>query len=112
MSKYDFTPEMGEISGFGGGYEATCRAMLAAGMEWLDAHPDADPQFHGYKGICGIISEDNDDAEALSQAVVDGSGGDCTRAMHQAAVSACLFIRKNGWDEYVRRMSEPSESAA
>jgi hypothetical protein len=37
--KYQFTPEMGEISGLGGTYEETCRAMLAAGLEWLDAHP-------------------------------------------------------------------------
>jgi hypothetical protein len=103
---YEFTPEMGEISGFGGGYEETCRKMLKAGMEWLDANPKAEPQFHGYKGIYGIIEEDNADAKALSDAVVAGSGGDCTGAMHQAVIGACLYIRKNGWDSYVREMSK------
>lgn len=104
-AKYLFTPTMGEISGFGGGYEQTCRNMLAAGMEWLDAHPEADPKFSGYQGVYGIVTEDNDDAKALSKAVVDGSGGDCTGAMHQAVVSHCLFIRKQGWDAYCAQMS-------
>ena len=36
--KYAFTPEMREISGFGGDYEQTCRNMLAAGLRWLDEH--------------------------------------------------------------------------
>ena len=105
-STYEFTPEMDEISGFGGGYEATCRAMLKGGMDWWDAHPDADPKFSGYKGIYGVIHEDNDDAKALSKAVVAASNDDCTGAMHQAVVSACLYIRKNGWPKYVAEMSK------
>ena len=104
MSKYTFTDDMGEISGFGGGYEQVCRDMLVAGLTWLDSNPDADPKFHGYEGVYGILTEDNDDAKALSKAVVGGSGGDCTRAMHQAVVSSCLWIRKNGWDAYCAQM--------
>ena len=38
---YEFTPMMGEISGFGGSYEAGCRAMLKAAVEWLDAEKAA-----------------------------------------------------------------------
>lgn len=101
MSDYTFTPEMDEISGFGGGYEQCCRDMLAAGMRWLDAHPEAHPKFHGFKGVYGLIDEDNDDARALSKAIEDGAGGDCTGAMHQAVVGACIFIRANGWPAYV-----------
>jgi hypothetical protein len=103
-TRYLWTPDMGEISGFGGGYEQTCRNMVASGMAWLDAHPDADPKFRGYKGVYGVLSDDNVDAKALSEAVVAGSGGDCTGAMHQATVSACLFIRTNGWDRYCEEM--------
>ena len=33
MGKYQYTDDMGEISGFGEGYEATCRAMVVAGLE-------------------------------------------------------------------------------
>jgi len=103
---YEFTESMGEISGFGGGYEAACRAMLKAGLKWFDSNPNANPQFHGYKGIYGIIHEDNDDAKTLSKAVVAGSGDDCTGAMHQAVVISILWIHENGWDAYVKEMSK------
>lgn len=109
---YDYTPEMGEISGFGGGYEARCRAMVKAGLEWFDAHPDADPKFHGFKDVYGLITEDNDHAKALSDAVTNAPGADgCTGAMHQAAISHIFFVRKNGWDAYVKEMSEPEKTA-
>ena len=98
--KYQYTDDMNEISGFGGGYETACRAMVVAGLEHLDANPTADPKFHGHEGIYGIITEDNDDAKALTAAVVAVTGGDCTGAMHQATVSHILWIRKNGWDRY------------
>lgn len=105
--RYQFTPDMREISGFGGGYESTCRAMLAAGLSWLDDHPDASPEFKGFPGIYGVISEENDDAKAMTQAVIDAAEGDCTGAMHQATISAVLWIKANGWDAYVAKMSHP-----
>lgn len=106
--KYAWRDGMGEISGFGGGYEEACRQMLRAGLHWLDAHPDVDPQFHGYKGVFGVISEDNEDAKALSKAVLDAVP-DCSGAMHQAAIGACLYVRKNGWDAYCVAMSRTEE---
>ena len=104
MTDYEWTPKMGEVSGFGGGYEETCRAMVKAGCQWFDDHPNADPQFTGYKGIYGIITEDNEDAKALSKAVVTSANGDCTGAMHQATVGTCFWIRKNGWPAYMKEM--------
>jgi len=102
QSKYQFTDDMDEISGFGGGYEQTCRNMLAAGVEWLDAHPSADPQFQGYENIYGVIHEENADAKALSEAIVKATDHDCTGAMHQTVITHCLFIRQNGWEEYCK----------
>lgn len=102
---YDFTESMGEISGFGGGYEQTCRNMLKAGLEWWDAHPAANPSFRAFNGVYGLIDETNEDAKALSKAVIDGAGGDCTGAMHQAVISSIFWIRKNGWEKYVKEMS-------
>lgn len=102
---YEFTDGMQEISGFGGEYEAMCRLMLKAGVEWLEAHPDADPKFHSFRDVTGVLMEDNEDAQALSTAIAAPSKGACTGAMHQACVYHCLFIKKNGWDEYVKRMS-------
>lgn len=110
MSKYEWRDGMGEVSGFGGGYEATCRAMVAAGVEWSDAHPEASPQFQGFQGVYGVLMEDNDDAKSLSEAVVAAANGECTGAMHQATIGHVLFIRKNGWEKYVEEMSKPEPS--
>jgi hypothetical protein len=111
----EWTEDMGEISGFGGTYEAGCRAMVFAGMKWCDEHPDADPQFRGFKGVYGVISDENDDAKALTKAVIDapitvdgkettvGEYG-ATGAMHQAAISHVMFYRAHGWDEYCRQL--------
>lgn len=113
MSKYDFTPEMGEISGLGGGYEETCRRMLRAGLKWLDDHPKADPKFEHCPQIYGVFSELGKDAEALTAAVTDksvtGEHG-CTGAMHQAVMQSVLWIRANGWEKYVESMSKKHDA--
>jgi hypothetical protein len=105
--KYKWEKGMGEISGFGGGYELGCRAMLIAGLEYWDANPDLDPRFRGFKDVYGILSDDNKDAKRLDKAVVDAVDGECTGAMHQAVISSILYIKKNGWDHYVKEMSKP-----
>lgn len=102
--KYRHSPEMGEISGFGGGYEEVCQIMLNAGMLWLEEHPDADPRFKGYEGVYGLLMEDNDDAKALTKVVDEASetvpGGGCTGAMHHAVMSRLLWIHGHSWEEY------------
>lgn len=103
--KYSWRDGMGEISGFGGGYEEACRTMLRAGLRWLDAHQDADPKFSGYVGVFGIVDESNEDAKALSKAVMDAVP-DCSGAMHHGVVKACLYVRKNGWDAYCAALSK------
>lgn len=109
--EYQYTADMGEISGFGGGYEATCRAMVVAGLNFWDAMPpDFDPKFHGFEGIYGIITEDNADAKALSNAVVAGSGGDCTGAMHQATIGHVFAVRRLGWDAYRAEMHKADKT--
>lgn len=110
----EYTDDMGEISGFGGGYEATCRAMVLAGLDWFDEFPDAKPEFHGYKGIYGIIEEDNLEAKALSAAVVAAANGDCTGAMHQAVIGHVMAAHRLGWEGYCAEMrkrdDEPAET--
>jgi len=104
-----WTEEMGEISGFGGSYEAGCRAMVLAGIQWIDEHPDGDPQFHGYNGVYGLIMEDNEDAKSLTRAIMDApvkmedgtvtrAGKEATGAMHQAAVGNVLAYKRLGWE--------------
>jgi hypothetical protein len=102
--KYTWRDDMGEISGLGGSYEADCRSALRAGLVWLDSHPEADPQFRGFKGVMGLLVDDNEDAKALSQAIARGATNGCTGAMHQAVVQICLFVKANGWDAYCEAM--------
>lgn len=109
----EWTEDMDQISGFGqaddpGGwrYENCCRAMLKTGLAWLDAHPDAELQYRGYSHVIGVIVEENEDAKALSAALLAPAehGGGASGAMHQAVVGHLLFIRRNGWEEWVRLM--------
>jgi hypothetical protein len=110
--RYVFTPEMGEISGFGGGYEAACRAMVKAGLKFWDKMEDRkydgppfDPRFRGMKNVYGILDETNEDAEALTKAVV-AAAPDCTGAMHQAVMGHIFAVRRMGWEAYVVEMSK------
>jgi len=104
--RYKFKSHMREISGFGGKYERTCRDMLRAGLLWWDDHPEADPKFHSYKGIFGILHEDNKDAKRLSKTIVKASNNECTGAMHQAVIQAIFYIHCFGWNKYVVEMSK------
>ena len=103
--KYRHTPEMGEISGFGGGYEEGCQDMLEAGCEWLAEHKDADLKMHTYQDIYGILEPDSDDAKELSR-VVGNACGECTGAMHQAVMTRLHYIAGNGWDKYAAELSK------
>ena len=109
MSKYIWTEDMGEISGFGGNYEEACRAMLLFGVEWLDQNPQANPEFQGYQGVFGIARSNNKDAQELDKAIqagadsIDPNGG-MTGAMYQAVVERLLYIKKNGWKDFQEKM--------
>ena len=98
MNNYEFTLGMKQISGFGGGYEQTCRDMLKAGLKWLDGHPKAEPEFSDYGAT------KNEDAKDLRGSILDGLE-DCTLAMYEHVLMHVLFIRKNGWQKYVNEMS-------
>lgn len=103
---YRHTEEMGEISGFGGGYESCCQDMLEAGVKWLAERPDANLEGHSFKGIYGIMVPDSDDAKELDKVVIDASGGEASGAMHHAVMSRLFFISKNGWDVYAEKVTE------
>ena len=105
MTKYEYTSTMKEISGFGGGYENTCRAMVVAGLEWWDANPDADPKWGEFKNIYGLTTEENEDAKTLQNVMNEAAKNDCTGAMMQATMSHVLYIHKNGWEKYVSDMT-------
>ncbi len=119
---YKHTPDMGEISGFGGGYEDVCQQMLHNGVKFLvelakTKNPDdtdftlkqtADDSPIQIFGVCEIEGEDG---KALEKAVMDGID-DCTGAMHHAVMQRLLWIAGEGWDAYceeVRKSKEEKE---
>lgn len=119
--RYDWRDGMGEISGFGDEYEAACRAMLIRSLDfWDEQDEDFDPKYHGFKDVYGICVDDNEDAKKLDEAMMNafilfGNGqtervGDgASGAMHQAVVSHAFYVRRNGWSEYVRKMTERAD---
>lgn len=94
-----------EISGLGGRYEKECRNMLIAGLRWLDENPNANPVFKGHQNIYGVINEENEDAEKLSNIVVQECQ-DCSGAAHQAVIMSVLWIKKNGIEKYLEEMNK------
>ena len=105
MTEYIHTPAMGEISGFGGSYEAGCQTMLDAGVKWLEEHKDADLQAHSYENVFGIIIPDSDDAKELERVIVAAADekypdGGVTGAMLHAVMSRLFYIARKGWDDY------------
>lgn len=92
--KYPWTAEMGEISGFGGGYETACRDMVYVGLAWIDTHPGADLSAYTTK-----------DAKELEKAILDAEPG-CSGAMVGAAMLSLAFIALNGWDAFVEQMKK------
>ncbi len=94
-TKYPWNDAMGEISGFGGGYEEACRDMVYAGLAWLESRPPKD---------LDLSSSTTDDARALDKVVLAACPG-CSGAMYGATTNAVAFIAKQGWATYVERMS-------
>ena len=102
--KYQFTSEMDEISGFGGGYEKACRDMVIAGLEWCDTHPNADLSYQEFKNVTGLTFGESRSMKWMQKAMLKAVDNDCTGAMMQAAMNHVMYIRKNGWDKYVTEM--------
>lgn len=90
-----------DISGFGRGYELACQLILAQALDYIKAHPNLDPQFHEYENVTGVLSEDNADAKALSQAALFEVPGGPSGAMHQFSLGHALYIRKHGREKWL-----------
>jgi len=108
--KWPWKEGMSQLSGFGGGYEEACQKMLRAGLQWLEENPEADPLVTHNPQIYDIVNEENQAAKDLSAAVM-AAIPDCSGAMHQAAMSHCLYIKKNGWENYVEESIRRNKTA-
>lgn len=103
---YRHTPDMGEIGGFGGGYEACCQDMLEAGVKWLNEHTNPDLKATEFENVFGILTTESDDAKAMEKVVLAAAKGEATSAQHHAVMSRLFFIAKNGWDTYCQKLRE------
>ena len=99
MQEFEWTDDMDEISGFGGGYEKTCRDMVRAGVGWLAARKADLEKWADYRDEFG---------DALDEA----SGKQASGAMVGAAMYHSTYIYKNGWDAYAAQMRERKASKA
>lgn len=105
---YRHTPDMPEISGFGGGYEQCCQDMLEAGVKWLEENPQPDLQAQTLKNVYGIFDETSEDAKALGKVVVEAAKGEATGAQHHAVMSRLFYIAKHGWGSYCQELRKPT----
>lgn len=109
-TRYPWTDDMREISGFGGTYEEACRRAVSAGLEWLDARPEVVEKL-GLKqssNVIGIIWTESPEGKAFLDALAhaaDSKGG-ATGAMVQATANHTLYARRVGWSAYCAEMRQ------
>lgn len=113
---YRHTPEMGEISGFGGGYENACQDMLEAGVKWLQENQDVRLKAKGVEGVFGFFEPTSKEAKRLEAAmlvpVTDEEGeSEISGAMHHAVMSRLFWIAHHGWDAYCEELTNKNATA-
>lgn len=101
---YVHTPDMGEISGFGGDYELECQKMLDAGVKFLNDYPGKELKMGGYQGIVGMVNFDNLHAKNLEKAMLAACADSPTGAMVEAVAKRLFFINIEGWEEYCKQV--------
>lgn len=109
---YRHTPDMGEISGFGGGYKTCCQDMLEAGVKWLSQHQDAQLEGSTFKQIFGVFTAESADARDMEFTVLRAAKGKATGAMHHAVMSRLFWIAKNGWQAYCEELRKSEREEA
>jgi predicted flap endonuclease-1-like 5' DNA nuclease len=94
-SKFQFTDDMAELSGYGGKLEQGLRDSVVVGLEWLAKHPEKD------------ITKPRDEKEL--GAVIDEHEPGHSGASFGAVMSHIKMATEKGWDNYV---SESRQVAA
>ena len=104
---YCHTPDMGEISGFGGGYETTCQSMLAAGVAYISQHKVTPDQLKILTNpdVFGLAIPDSKHAKELEAAIAAAPGAeDCTGAMMHTVLMRCRYVAAHGWNQYCQEL--------
>lgn len=93
-----------DLTGFGGGYEATTQKMLWNGVRFVQGK-NLQPVYLESKNLIGVAIAEGNEAEDLDKAIMEGID-DATGAMHQCAVGHIRYINKNGYAKWFKMMSE------
>jgi F0F1-type ATP synthase membrane subunit a len=75
-------------------------------LEWCDQHPVAKISFIQLKGITGLTDDESPDCVKMQEEMLKAANDDCTGAMMQATLNHIMYIRKHGWDHYVKEMTK------
>jgi len=97
-----------DITGFGGGYEATCQMMLWNAVKFI-SNNDKEIKSKQSPQIYGIAINEGKDGEAFDKAMMEGID-DATGAMHHCATNHALYIQKNGYDKWFEELKKDREA--
>lgn len=96
-----------DITGFGGGYEATCQQMLWNAVRFI-SEGDRNISSKQSPQIYGIAINEGEDGKAFDDAMMDGIEG-ATGAMHHCATNHALYIQKNGYLKWFQELKAARE---
>jgi len=117
-ARFTWIPEMGEISGFGGGYEDACRRMMQAGVTYREQTP-VDVAALAVLVTLPRATEEGSEDEAVAaqravgkaayarlQDAVAAAEDGCSGAMVGASSQHAWIVFSQGWAVYVAKMIE------
>ena len=113
MSKYkypvgDFLSGFSEDSNNPCDYELECQRMVVKGVEYLDMNTDVfDKISQGGVGVFDDVLKPMIDFMCKHDDNPEESFGQ-TGAMVSHTVTVAYHAKKMGWDEYIKRITEPS----
>jgi len=103
-------PESVDVSGMSDVsalFEESVRAMILKGADWIEANPDANPQFGRILGSDPVIMTSvNAAASLLRVEMLKASPRGTTAEMVRVAVNNVRVIRIIGWTRYLQGLKD------
>lgn len=123
VSDKQWPEDLGEFMGGDADLEGCCRAMVLAGVAWMDKYDgNIDPKFRLAGGL-SRISSDSEAGQSLMQTVQDAQftradgntvrcGDEASSYAYHRMIAELLTYQRLGWDEYVQQVREYTEAQA
>jgi len=104
VHRYDWINEIGEISGFGGEYEESCRQMVTAGLKWLEQNEGPSTEFSTGDNVFAQIDEEADATDELRTHMVSAVDMDPSPSMLHLCLKHTLYANEIGWEGHVTQL--------